>query len=112
MPLKGPIVLERAGSMIATLLGPLADRVADRIADRLEPKLPDLSGLDDQIVAKLPDLSNLPEQVLTAVAAVIDSLGLGGLVKFDSIKGLPLVGGQIVDAFQGTWAAIFGKGKY
>ncbi|TGB37864.1 hypothetical protein [Mycolicibacterium peregrinum] len=102
-------MLERIGRMIATLLGPLADRVADRIADRLEPKLPDLSDLDDQIVAKLPDLSNLPEQVLTAVASVINGLGLGGLVKFDSIKGLPLVGDQIADIFQGTWNSIFGK---
>lgn len=105
-------MLTRIGNIIATLFGPLADRVADRIADRLEPKLPDLSDLDDQIVAKLPDLSNLPEQVLTAVAALIDSLGLGGVVKFDGIKGLPLVGDQIADAFQGTWDAIFGKDKH
>lgn len=103
-------MLERIGNIIATLLGPLADRAADRIADRLAPKLPDLSDLDEQIVAKLPDLSNLPEQVLTTVAAVINGLGLGGLVKFDSIKGLPLVGDQIADVFQSAWEGIFGKG--
>lgn len=104
-------MLERIGNIIATLLGPLADRAADRIADRLAPKLPDLSDLDEQIVAKLPDLSNLPEQTLAAVVALVDSLGLAGLVKFDGIKGLPLIGDQLADHFQGTWDAIFGKGK-
>lgn len=99
-------MLERIGNIIATLLGPLADRAADRIADRLAPKLPDLSDLDEQIVAKLPDLSNVPEQVMTAVAAVIN-----GLVRFDNIKGLPLVGDQIADVLQGSWDSIFSKGK-
>ncbi|MGV0785095.1 hypothetical protein [Mycolicibacterium sp. XJ775] len=103
--------MERIGQLIATLFGPLADRVADRIADRLEPKMPDLSDLDDQIVAKLPDLSNLPEQTLAAVVALVNSLGLDGLVKFDGLKGLPLIGDQLADTFQHTWNGIFGKGK-
>ncbi|MFV8169810.1 hypothetical protein [Mycolicibacterium peregrinum] len=101
--------MERIGQLGGTLQA-LAVLV-DRIAMRLEPKFPDLSDLDDQIVAKLPDLSNLPEQTLAAVVALVDSLGLGSLVKFDGIKGLPLIGDQLADHFQDAWDAIFGKGK-
>lgn len=99
--------MERIGQLIATLFGPLADRVADRIADRLEPKMPDLSDLDDQIVAKLPDLSNLPEQLAAAALAVAGSLadGIG-----EPLKGLPYFGDSIADALSNIFGG-FGKGK-
>ena len=96
--------MNRIGQLIATLFGPLADRVADRIADRLEPKLPDLSDLDDQIVAKLPDLHDLPAQVAAAVTAVVGSLA-GNIGE--PLKGLPLLGDQIADAI----GSLLGKGK-
>lgn len=80
--MKGPAV-NRIGQLIATLFGPLADRIADRIADRLEPKMPDLSDLDDQIVAKLPDLSNLPKQISDALVYALNSgtKGIGDIIN-------------------------------
>ncbi|OBF76739.1 hypothetical protein, partial [Mycolicibacterium fortuitum] len=57
----------------------------DRIADRLEPKMPDLSDLDDQIVAKLPDLSNLPKQIGEVLTSVVG--GLPGIPIIRDILG-------------------------
>lgn len=93
--------MERIGQLIATLFGPLVDRIADRIADRLEPKMPDLSDLDDQIVAKLPDLSNLPEQVAEAFTGVIGAIPIVG-------GGLPGIADNITELIRGMFT---GKGK-
>lgn len=95
--------MERIGLIIAKLFGPLADRVADRIADRLEPKMPDLSDLDDQIVAKLPDLSNLPKQVAEAFTGVIGAIPAGGIAG-----GLPGLADNLTDFIRGMFT---GKDK-
>lgn len=98
-------MLERIGTIIEKLFGPLGDRIADRIAAHLESKLPDLSDLDEQIVAKLPDLSHLPDQVAEAVTEVI------GIIPNLVTRLIPGGKAPVVDDILGAIGNIFGKGK-
>lgn len=52
-------------------LDDIAAAIARAVMAELEPKLPDLSDLDEQIVAKLPDLASITDQIVARLLAAI-----------------------------------------